>query len=169
MLAELMTELRPHLLAVLIAVSIALLGLLANAVRVLQSRAVVWLEGFSADARWKAAIARLDAAATAAVDDVEQRLGSDLRAAEPNPGHLTAEQAATMARAAFDSARAHFGPATWDAIAADLEVSIGDIPGLLRTRIEAALRRRKIETPSAGLLLTGESVSGEIVTLGDGQ
>lgn len=147
MVAELLTEIRPALQALLVAVAVGLTAVAAQAIRVLQRRAVEWLEGLSADARWRAAIARLETAATAAVDEVEQRLGSDLRAAGAEPGRLTSEQGRRMASEALTVARQHFGATTWQRVLADLDLSPERVIELLRTQIEAAVRRRKLEVP----------------------
>jgi hypothetical protein len=157
--AELLTEIRPAIQTLLVAAALGLTAIVAQAIRVLQRRAVNWLEGLSADARWRAAIERLETAATAAVDEVEQRLAADFRAAGSNPGKLTGEQGRRLASEALTIARQHFGSSTWERVLADLELSPERVTELLRTQIEAAVRRRKLEVP--GVLVT--ATAGEPV------
>jgi hypothetical protein len=144
MFADLLDTLRPALADLLQAAAIALLVVGTRAILAAKAQGLKWLASLSADRRWTAAIARLDVAALAAVDEVEQRMGAKLRALEPNAGKLSADQAQRMLGEAVTRARMHFGPEAWAGVLADLGLSHERALESLATRVESAVRQRKL-------------------------
>lgn len=137
-MATVLEQLHPYLVDLAVSV-IAVLG------GVLVHRAKRWLDGLSEDRRWRAAVAKLDTAATAGMAAAEQTIASRLRAIEP-VGRLDARQGAQVLEEALAAARLHLGPAVWLDIGRTLELTPDRLVELLRTRIEAAVHRSKVGT-----------------------
>lgn len=144
---EFAEQIRPALDSLLVAVAIALLGILTAAIGIFQRRAVAWLSALSADQRWKAAIGKLDEAAHGAVHAAEQTIAEDLRAAAPMPGFLTEEQASRVFAHAKRAALEHLGPAALQEIVDALGLHGREVDKVLETRIEAIVQRMKSAVP----------------------
>lgn len=142
MLDALPEEVQTAIAGVVSLVLLAVLGLIAQAVRVGVRLGSEWLDGLSRDRRWNAAIGRLTKAAEAAVDSVEQTMAGELRKLEP-AGVFSREQALRLAGEARTKALQHFGPETWAGVMSDLELSDERVRLVLADLIEAAVRRRK--------------------------
>jgi hypothetical protein len=151
---DVLAELRPLLVDLLVAVAIALVGIASTALVQLKGRGLAWLGALSEDRRWGAAIGKLEEASTAAVRATEQSLVGSLKALEPI-GELTESQARQALAHATDAAKQHLGPQTWREIGEALKLHEVDLEALLRTRIEAAVQRMRSEPKSAIALIEG--------------
>ncbi len=143
-------QIQPALVTALLAAVAALVGVATHALQLLATRARQWLESKSEDARWRAAIAKLDEAAVAGMQSAEQTIAKRLREIVP-VGKLDADQAKLVLADAVAAARLHLGPTTMATILDTLELTPDRISDLLRTRIEAAIARSKGPASPSGI------------------
>lgn len=94
-------------------------------------------------ALYVAAVERLESAIGPAVAATERTVARKLRAAEPQPGNLTPEQASTALSHAISGVLESFGEAELDRVASGLGVTRAQLESVITTRIEAELDARK--------------------------
>lgn len=142
MVAEIPAEVSEVLSQLLVAVLIALVGIVIAAIRKLQGKAVERMEAVSKDQGWQAAVSKLDTASQNAVAAVEQTLVREIKAASAD-GRLTAADANVALRAAVADAKLHIGTTAWVEILRALDLTPERAEELLRVIVEAKVSQLK--------------------------